>query len=112
MAALSACAHPSRRMDASAWKCGRRPGRARGNSGAHLRSILAATKAAGAGTGLRFSDAMDFVRQHGGTLKLVSPPEGGSRFVLEFPAAKAGGAAEALRARRTSKGTRALTTAW
>ena len=54
------------------------------------------TKAAGAGTGLGLAIVMGFVRQHGGTLKLVSPPEGGSRFVLEFPAAKASGAAEVL----------------
>jgi CheY-like chemotaxis protein len=46
------------------------------------------TKAAGAGTGLGLAIVMGFVRQHGGTLNLVSPPEGGSRFVLEFPAAK------------------------
>jgi signal transduction histidine kinase/AmiR/NasT family two-component response regulator len=52
------------------------------------------TKAAGAGTGLGLAIVMGFVRQHGGTLKLVSPPEGGSRFVLEFPAAKDDGQPE------------------
>ena len=53
------------------------------------------TKAAGAGTGLGLAIVMGFVREHGGTLKLVSPAEGGSRFVLEFPAAKADGPREA-----------------
>lgn len=54
------------------------------------------TKAAGAGTGLGLAIVMGFVRQHGGTLRLVSPPEGGSRFILEFPAARDDSQTDAL----------------
>jgi len=45
------------------------------------------TKVPGVGTGLGLSIVRGFVRQHGGTVTLVSPPQGGSRFVVELPAA-------------------------
>jgi len=49
------------------------------------------TKPPGVGTGLGLAIVLGFVRQHGGTVNLLSPPEGGTRFVIELPAAKAAG---------------------
>jgi signal transduction histidine kinase/CheY-like chemotaxis protein len=46
------------------------------------------TKPSGEGTGLGLSVALGFIRQHGGAMKLVSAPEGGAHFVIEFPRAK------------------------
>lgn len=46
------------------------------------------TKPAGMGTGLGLAIASGFVRQHGGTLSVHSPPGGGARFVVELPAAE------------------------
>ncbi len=43
------------------------------------------TKPAGTGTGLGLSVALGFVRQHGGTVNLLSPAKGGAHFVMEFP---------------------------
>jgi len=43
------------------------------------------TKPPGIGTGLGLAIVLGFVRQHGGTVNLVSPPKGGTRFLLEFP---------------------------
>ncbi|HLL01325.1 MAG TPA: ATP-binding protein [Myxococcaceae bacterium] len=37
------------------------------------------------GTGLGLAIARDFVRLHGGTLRLEEPPGGGARFVMELP---------------------------
>ena len=47
------------------------------------------TKPPGVGTGLGLAIVLGFVRQHGGTVNLLSPPKGGARFVVEFPAAPA-----------------------
>jgi two-component system NtrC family sensor kinase len=49
------------------------------------------TKPPGVGTGLGLAIVRGFVRQHGGTLALVSPPHGGARFVVELPVAPAAG---------------------
>ncbi|HET7105462.1 MAG TPA: ATP-binding protein [Candidatus Acidoferrum sp.] len=47
------------------------------------------TKPPGVGTGLGLAIVLGFVRQHGGTVNLISPPKGGTRFVVELPAAPA-----------------------
>jgi len=52
------------------------------------------TKAPGVGTGLGLAIVQGFVRQHGGTVALHSPPEGGTRFVVELPAVTVGARAE------------------
>jgi signal transduction histidine kinase/ActR/RegA family two-component response regulator len=46
------------------------------------------TKPAGKGTGLGLAIVSGFVRQHGGTVSVHSPPGGGTRFVVELPAAE------------------------
>ncbi len=43
------------------------------------------TKQPGKGTGLGLSTAYGIVTQHQGTLRVVSPPEGGAEFVLSLP---------------------------
>jgi signal transduction histidine kinase len=45
------------------------------------------TKPPGVGTGLGLAIVLGFVRQHGGTVHVLSPPKGGTRFVVELPAA-------------------------
>jgi len=50
------------------------------------------TKPPGVGTGLGLAIVLGFVRQHGGTVNLLSPPKGGTLFVVELPAAKTSGA--------------------
>src|SRR5271157_1630009 len=45
------------------------------------------TKPPGVGTGLGLAIVLGFVRQHGGTVALTSPPHGGARFTVELPAA-------------------------
>ena len=49
------------------------------------------TKPPGVGTGLGLAIVRGFVRQHGGTVALVSPPHRGARFVVELPVAPAAG---------------------
>src|SRR5208337_3916673 len=49
------------------------------------------TKPPGVGTGLGLAIVLGFVRQHGGTVTLLSPPHGGARFVVELPVAPAVG---------------------
>ena len=49
------------------------------------------TKAPGVGTGLGLAIVLGFVRQHGGTVALTSPPHGGARFTVELPAAPEAG---------------------
>jgi CheY-like chemotaxis protein len=44
------------------------------------------TKPPGVGTGLGLAIVLGFVRQHGGTVNVLSPPKGGTRFVVELPA--------------------------
>lgn len=46
------------------------------------------TKPPGVGTGLGLAIVLGFVRQHGGTVNVLSPPKGGTRFVVELPAAQ------------------------
>jgi signal transduction histidine kinase len=46
------------------------------------------TKPPGVGTGLGLAIVLGFVRQHGGTVNLISPPKGGTRFLVELPAAQ------------------------
>jgi signal transduction histidine kinase len=46
------------------------------------------TKPPGVGTGLGLAIVLGFVRQHGGTVNVLSPPKGGTRFVVELPAAR------------------------
>jgi signal transduction histidine kinase/CheY-like chemotaxis protein len=47
------------------------------------------TKPPGVGTGLGLAIVLGFVRQHGGTVNVLCPPKGGTRFVVEFPSAPA-----------------------
>jgi signal transduction histidine kinase len=47
------------------------------------------TKPPGVGTGLGLAIVLGFVRQHGGTVNVLSPPKSGARFVVELPAAQA-----------------------
>jgi signal transduction histidine kinase len=47
------------------------------------------TKAAGIGTGLALAIVLGFIREHGGDVKVASPPDGGATFTLQFPAAPA-----------------------
>lgn len=47
------------------------------------------TKPAGIGTGLGLAIVLSIVREHGGQVKVASPPGGGAVFTLEFPAAPA-----------------------
>jgi signal transduction histidine kinase len=49
------------------------------------------TKAPGVGTGLGLAIVLGFVRQHGGTVNLVSAPRGGTRFLVELPALQTAG---------------------
>ncbi len=44
------------------------------------------TKPPGIGTGLGLAIVLGFVRQHGGTVSMLSPPRGGTRFLVELPA--------------------------
>jgi len=44
------------------------------------------TKPPGVGTGLGLAIVLGFVRQHGGTVNVISPPRGGTRFLVELPA--------------------------
>lgn len=44
------------------------------------------TKPEGVGTGLGLAIVNGFVRQHGGSIAVFCPPEGGSRFIIELPA--------------------------
>jgi signal transduction histidine kinase len=46
------------------------------------------TKAPGVGTGLGLAIVLGFVREHGGTIHVLSPPKGGTRFVVELPPAR------------------------
>jgi signal transduction histidine kinase len=48
------------------------------------------TKPPGVGTGLGLAIVLGFVRQHGGTVNVLSPPKGGTRFVVKLPAAQTG----------------------
>ncbi len=48
------------------------------------------TKGVGKGTGLGLTLAYSTIRQHGGTLRAVSPPGEGATFVMELPAAPEG----------------------
>ena len=45
------------------------------------------TKPAGVGTGLGLSIVLSVVREHGGSVRLQSPPNGGALFQIEIPAA-------------------------
>ncbi|HEY6945463.1 MAG TPA: ATP-binding protein, partial [Candidatus Acidoferrum sp.] len=45
------------------------------------------TKPAGVGTGLGLSIVLSVVREHGGSVRLQTPPQGGALFQIEIPAA-------------------------
>lgn len=45
------------------------------------------TKPAGVGTGLGLSIVLSVVREHGGQVHVISPPQGGAKFQIELPAA-------------------------
>ena len=54
------------------------------------------TKPAGVGTGLGLSIVLSVVREHGGSIRLQSPPKGGALFQIEIPAATERQQADAL----------------
>lgn len=54
------------------------------------------TKPAGVGTGLGLSIVLSVVREHGGSVRLESPPQGGALFQIELPAASERQQADAL----------------
>jgi len=68
---------------ASPWKSGTTARGFPGDPGARFRSLLY-HQAARCGHRFRAGDCAGFVRQHGGTVALVSPPTG-ARFVVELP---------------------------
>lgn len=45
------------------------------------------TKPAGVGTGLGLSIVLSVVREHGGQVHVISPPQGGAKFQIELPSA-------------------------
>lgn len=47
--------------------------------------IFFSTKPVGKGTGLGLSISQNIIKLHGGSIIVECPPEGGTRFVLEFP---------------------------
>ena len=55
------------------------------------------TKPAGVGTGLGLSIVLSVVREHGGQVHLLSPPQGGAKFQIEIPAASERQHEEAIR---------------
>jgi signal transduction histidine kinase/FixJ family two-component response regulator len=54
------------------------------------------TKPPGVGTGLGLSIVLSVVREHGGQVHVISPPQGGAKFQIEMPAASERQQAEAL----------------
>jgi signal transduction histidine kinase len=54
------------------------------------------TKPPGLGTGLGLAIVLGFVRQHGGTVHVLSPPKGGTRFFVELPAVSRANLEESL----------------
>jgi two-component system NtrC family sensor kinase len=54
------------------------------------------TKPAGVGTGLGLSIVLSVVREHGGQVHVISPPQGGAKFQIEMPSASERQQAEAL----------------
>lgn len=63
------------------------------------------TKPAGVGTGLGLSIVLSVVREHGGQVRLQSPPQGGALFQIEFPVATERQQEEAKRAIARDLGT-------
>ncbi len=55
------------------------------------------TKPAGVGTGLGLAIVLSVVREHGGLVHVLSPPQGGAVFQIEFPAASEAPQEEAAR---------------
>src|SRR4029077_15220455 len=47
------------------------------------------TKPAGMGTGLGLAIVLSVVREHGGQVQVLSPPQGGTVFQIELPVAAA-----------------------
>ena len=54
------------------------------------------TKPPGVGTGLGLSIVLSVVREHGGQVHVISPPQGGAKFQIEMPAASERQQADAL----------------
>jgi CheY-like chemotaxis protein len=54
----------------------------------HIFDPFFTTKPPGVGTGLGLPIVLGFVRQHGGTVTCLQRPQGGSRFLIELPAAQ------------------------
>jgi CheY-like chemotaxis protein/anti-sigma regulatory factor (Ser/Thr protein kinase) len=54
----------------------------------HIFDPFFTTKPPGVGTGLGLSIVLGFIRQHGGTVIYLQRPQGGSRFLIELPAAQ------------------------
>jgi len=55
---------------------------------AHIFEPFFASKSDGEGSGLGLPMVLGAVEQQGGTIKVESPPEGGTRFVLRFPVSR------------------------
>src|SRR5439155_9386664 len=75
-----------RRAARVAGSCGQWPWSAASHSRADLRSFFT-TKPAGVGTGLGLAIVLSVVREHGGKVNVLSPPQGGAVFQIELPVA-------------------------
>ena len=53
------------------------------------------TKEVGKGTGLGLTVAYAIVQEHGGSIRVESPPDGGASFTVELPVSSVGIAARA-----------------
>jgi len=62
------------------------------------------TKPEGVGTGLGLAIVNGFVRQHGGSISVFCPPEGGSKFIVELPVAEEMGQARPIAENRLPPG--------
>ena len=73
---------------------------------ARIFDLFFTTKPAGVGTGLGLSIVLSVVREHGGQVRLQSPPQGGALFQIELPAATERQREEARHSPPAESGTR------